>query len=280
MSYPPPHSPCCVFFLIKFKFLHVGVYVFVARDGVKWRYLKRGVDEEMDFVFVGSVFLAGLVSFFSPCIFPVLPVYLGLLLDVDERRVFWIGKWTFNWYGVAKTLVFILGLSTIFVLLGYGAGALGQVLYADWFRILLGLIVIALGLHQMGVLTFRRLELQKSLTYQHKKERNAFLSVYLLGLTFSFGWTPCVGPVLSSVLAIAATGSKGALQGGLLMLVYTLGLGIPFILLSLAQDMVLKQFNRLKPHIGLLKKVGGALIIVMGLILMFGQLNSLASLLH
>ncbi|MCP1640118.1 cytochrome c-type biogenesis protein [Streptococcus gallinaceus] len=234
----------------------------------------------MDFVFVGSVFLAGLVSFFSPCIFPVLPVYLGLLLDVGERRVFRIGRWTFNWYGVAKTLVFILGLSTIFVLLGYGAGALGQVLYADWFRILLGLIVIALGLHQMGVLTFRRLELQKSLIYQHKKERNAFLSAYLLGLTFSFGWTPCVGPVLSSVLAIAATGSKGALQGGLLMLVYTLGLGIPFILLSLAQDMVLKQFNRLKPHIGLLKKVGGALIIVMGLILMFGQLNSLASLLH
>lgn len=104
------------------------------------------------------------------------------------------------------------------------------------------------------------------------------MNAFLLGITFSFGWTPCVGPVLSSVLALVASGGSGAWQGGLLMIVYTLGLGIPFLLLSFASGIMLKQFNKLKPHMLLLKKLGGALIIVMGLLLMTGQLNNLVNL--
>ena len=111
-------------------------------------------------------------------------------------------------------------------------------------------------------------------------DMDEFFNAFLIGVTFSFGWTPCVGPVLSSVLAIAASGGDGALQGALLMLVYTLGLALPFLLLALASSWVLQHFAKLKPHMGTLKKIGGALIILMGILLMLGNLNSLASLFH
>lgn len=96
-------------------------------------------------------------------------------------------------------------------------------------------------------------------------------------MTFSLGWTPCVGPVLSSVLAIAASGGNGAVQGGFLMLVYTLGLAIPFLILALVSSIVLRHFGKIKPYMGLLKKIGGLLIILMGILLMLGNLNVLDS---
>ena len=219
-----------------------------------------------------SVFLAGVLSFFSPCILPLMPVYVGILLDSERVKTVRIFGRDISWYGLVKTLCFIAGLSTVFLILGYGAGALGQVLYAPWFRYLLGGIVILLGIHQMDVINLRQLK--------KNRERNEFFNAFLIGVTFSFGWTPCVGPVLSSVLAIAASGGNGALQGALLMLVYTLGLALPFLVLALASSWVLQHFAKLKPHMGTLKKIGGALIILMGILLMLGNLNSLASLFH
>lgn len=247
-----------------------------------FRYNKDNLREELlmtlSIVLIASVFAGGLLSFFSPCIFPVLPVYLGILLDADDSRTMTIFGKKLYWYGIVKTLAFIFGLSTIFVILGYGAGFLGNILYAVWFRYLLGALVIILGIHQVGLITIKRLQFQKSLTFHNDKNRNGLLNAFILGLTFSFGWTPCVGPVLSSVLALVASGGNGAWQGGLLMIVYTLGLGIPFLLLSFASGFVLKHFNKLKPHMLLLKKVGGVLIIIMGILLMTGTLNNLAQL--
>lgn len=229
-------------------------------------------------LFFLSVFLAGILSFFSPCILPLMPVYVGILLDSEHpRTVRFLGR-EISWYGLIKTLCFIAGLSTVFLVLGYGAGALGQVLYAPWFRYLLGGIVILLGIHQMGLINIQQLQKQKSLQLKKNEKRSDLLNAFLLGITFSFGWTPCVGPVLSSVLAIAASGGNGALQGGLLMLVYTLGLALPFLALALASGFVLRHFSKLKPYMGLLKKIGGALIILMGILLMLGNLNILASL--
>lgn len=124
---------------------------------------------EVSFIFVFSVFAAGVLSFFSPCIFPVLPVYLGILLDSDDSRTVTIFGKKIYWYGVVKTLAFILGLSTIFVILGYGAGFLGNILYAAWFRYLLGAIVILLGIHQMELITIKKLQFQKSFQFQNKK---------------------------------------------------------------------------------------------------------------
>lgn len=227
-----------------------------------------------------SVFLAGVLSFFSPCILPLMPVYVGILLDSERVKTVRIFGREISWYGLAKTLCFIAGLSTVFLILGYGAGALGHVLCAPWFRYLLGGIVILLGIHQMEVINLRQLQKQKTIQLKKNRERNEFFNAFLIGVTFSFGWTPCVGPVLSSVLAIAASGGDGALQGAFLMLVYTLGLALPFLVLALASSWVLQHFAKLKLHMGTLKKIGGALIILMGILLMLGNLNSLASLFH
>ena len=194
-----------------------------------------------------SVFLAGVLSFFSPCILPLMPVYVGILLDSERVKTVRIFGRDISWYGLVKTLCFITGLSTVFLILGYGAGALGQVLYAPWFRYLLGGIVILLGIHQMEVINLRQLQKQKTIQLNKNRERNEFFNAFLIGVTFSFGWTPCVGPVL---------------------------------VLALASSWVLQHFAKLKPHMGTLKKIGGALIILMGILLMLGNLNSLASLFH
>lgn len=238
-------------------------------------YKKEGSQLE-SILFFGSVFLAGVLSFFSPCIFPLLPVYTGILLDNDSKsRTFRLFGRDVAWSGLISTLSFIAGISVIFFILGFGAGFLGNLLYADWFRYVMGAIIIILGLHQMEVVHFKKLEVQKSFNV-NRKQSNRYLSAFLLGITFSFGWTPCIGPVLSSVLALAASGGNGALQGAILTLVYTLGMALPFLILALASGFVMPYFSRIKPRLILLKKIGGLLIILMGILLMLGQLNSLS----
>ena len=192
-------------------------------------------------VFSLTVFLAGILSFFSPCVFPLLPVYIGILLGSDQEKAIRLFGKKIRWHGLLKTLCFIAGISVIFLLIGFGAGLLGQVIYSPWFRYLMGALII------------------------------------ILGLGFSFGWTPCIGPVLGSVLALAASDGQDALMGAVYLLVYTLGMALPFLLLALASSLVLPYFNRLKPHLLLLKKIGGAIIILMGILLLLGQLNSLSS---
>jgi len=208
----------------------------------------------------------------------LLPVYAGILLDDqgNSKSFRFFGR-DVAWSGLIRTLCFIAGISLIFFILGFGAGFLGHMLYADWFRYAMGIVIILLGLHQMEILHFNKLEIQKTVTFKQSKS-NHYLSAFLLGITFSFGWTPCIGPVLSSVLALAASGGNGALQGGLLMLVYTLGLALPFLAMALASGWVVQRFAKLKPYMGTLKKIGGALIILMGILLMLGNLNVLASL--
>ena len=228
-------------------------------------------------IFLVSVFLAGILSFFSPCIFPLLPVYAGILLDDqgNSKSFHFFGR-DVAWSGLIRTLCFIAGISLIFFILGFGAGFLGHMLYADWFRYLMGAVIILLGLHQMEILHFNKLEVQKTVTFKQSKS-NHYLSAFLLGITFSFGWTPCIGPVLGSVLALAASDGQDALMGAIYLLIYTLGMALPFLLLALASSLVLPYFNRLKPHLLLLKKIGGAIIILMGILLLLGQLNSLSS---
>ncbi|HGS1100576.1 TPA: thiol-disulfide oxidoreductase-associated membrane protein CcdA2 [Streptococcus pneumoniae] len=223
-----------------------------------------------------SVFLAGILSFFSPCILPLLPVYTGVLLDDKDGAQASSGKFSISVTSLLRTLAFIAGISFIFILLGYGAGFLGDLLYASWFQYLTGAIIILLGLHQMEILHFKGLYKEKRLQLQGQGQNGkGYSQAFLLGLTFSFAWTPCVGPVLGSVLALAAS---GAWQGAGLMLVYTLGLALPFLLLALTSSYVLKHFRKLHPYLGILKKVGGFLIIVMGLLVLFGNASILSQL--
>lgn len=226
-----------------------------------------------------SVFLAGILSFFSPCILPLLPVYTGVLLDDKDGAQASSGKFSISVTSLLRTLAFISGISFIFILLGYGAGFLGDLLYASWFQYLTGAIIILLGLHQMEILHFKGLYKEKRLQLQGQGQNGkGYSQAFLLGLTFSFAWTPCVGPVLGSVLALAASGGSGAWQGAGLMLVYTLGLALPFLLLALTSSYVLKHFRKLHPYLGILKKVGGFLIIVMGLLVLFGNASILSQL--
>ncbi|VKJ24801.1 cytochrome c-type biogenesis protein [Streptococcus pneumoniae] len=226
-----------------------------------------------------SVFLAGILSFFSPCILPLLPVYTGVLLDDKDGAQASSGKFSISVTSLLRTLAFIAGISFIFILLGYGAGFLGDLLYASWFQYLTGAIIILLGLHQMEILHFKGLYKEKRLQLQEQGQNGkGYSQAFLLGLTFSFAWTPCVGPVLGSVLALAASGGSGAWQGAGLMLVYTLGLALPFLLLALTSSYVLKHFRKLHPYLGILKKVGGFLIIVMGLLVLFGNASILSQL--
>lgn len=230
-------------------------------------------------IFFISVFLAGILSFFSPCILPLLPVYAGVLLDDKDGSQASSGKYSISVTSLLRTLAFIAGISFIFILLGYGAGFLGDLLYASWFQYVTGAVIILLGLHQMEILRFKGLYKEKRLQLQGQgKNANGYSQAFLLGLTFSFAWTPCVGPVLGSVLALAASGGSGAWQGAGLMLIYTLGLALPFLILALASSYVLKHLRKLHPYLGILKKVGGFLIIVMGLLVLFGNASILSQL--
>lgn len=215
-------------------------------------------------LFMSTVFIAGFFSFFAPCIFPLIPVYIGVLTEDAETKKFSLKP-------IIKTLLFVGGLSTTFVTLGFGFGAVGNLIKLDSFYFIGGGLVVLMGLHQMELLRFKFLEKYKTFKVR-PRGKNKFLSAYLLGLTFSFAWTPCVGPVLGAVLVVAAGGGQAA-YGGWLMFLYSMGLALPFLLLALLSSVLLRYFDNLEKHLGKIKKIGGALIVVMGILLMTQKLN-------
>ncbi|HPQ47696.1 MAG TPA: cytochrome c biogenesis protein CcdA [Clostridia bacterium] len=227
-----------------------------------------------------TVFAAGLLSFFAPCILPLLPVYIGYLSKGageqaeamgDETG---IGKIRINKRLIFQTLVFVIGLSTAFVLLGFGAGALGKFLNNRIVLYVSGAIVILLGLHQTGLFRIGFLERTKKVEVE-KSSKGGVIGAYLLGLTFSLGWTPCVGPVLATVLGLAS-GNGSPLYGGFLMMLYSAGLALPFILISLFAGFFLAKFRKLNRHMNKIRIAGGILIIIMGILLMTDSLNSIS----
>ena len=206
---------------------------------------------------IGTVFLAGLASFLSPCIFPIIPIYFGILAKGGRK--------------VLNTFLFIAGLSLTFVSLGFSFGFLGNLFFNDNVRIIAGIIVIMLGIHQLGIIKLNFLERTKVVEVK-TEGKSASFEAFFLGLTFSLGWTPCIGPILASVLALS--GDEGsALYGAAMMLVYVFGLATPFVLFSLFSQELLKRTKALNKHLGKFKIVGGLLIIVMGVLLITNNLQ-------
>ncbi|MGE6668939.1 cytochrome c biogenesis CcdA family protein [Paenibacillus xylanexedens] len=236
-------------------------------------------DLTSDLVFLFGVFGAGLLSFFAPCILPLIPVYVsylsGSMVNGTNQQQPDTHSVRLRSTLVLRTFLFVLGLSLVFVLLGFGSGIVGNLISSPVFISICGAIVVLFGIYQTGLIRLSWLERERKLSSDQAK-RGGYVGAFLLGLTFSFGWTPCIGPVLAAILGIAA-GEGSPLYGGFLMFLYTLGLAIPFLILSVFSEYVMKRIRRLYRYMGVIKITSGCILIVMGLLLMTDRLNSLVT---
>jgi cytochrome c-type biogenesis protein len=223
----------------------------------------------------GAAFVAGLASFLSPCVLPIVPGYMSFMsgLTLEELSAGETDKARFKHAGW-ESLCFVAGFSLVFTLLGATASELGRLLmeHAMIFTRVAGAVVVLFGLHMTGVLPI------KWLYYQKRANTAAFKPGYagsfFMGLAFAFGWTPCIGPILSSILAIAATRETVA-QGMALLLVYSLGLGLPFIATAFAIGGFMRFFMRYKRWIRIGEVAAGVLVTVIGLLIFLDKLKVL-----
>lgn len=228
----------------------------------------------MEALQLGGIFIAGIVSFFSPCILPIIPVFISTLLtNVDDKPIM-IGKFRLNVKALLRVAMFVLGLSTIFVILGFAFGAIGRFFNTsqDVLLIVSGIIVILFGIYQTGLIKIPFLMREKKVS--SGKKREGYLGAFILGLTFSLGWTPCIGPILSAVLAITAS-QGGVLTGGLYMGVYSLGMLIPFLVITVFSDILISKIRGIYKHMKKIKIAGGIILIIMGILLLTNSLHLL-----
>src|SRR5712691_10742183 len=206
-------------------------------------------------------FAAGLLSFLSPCVLPLIPSYVGFLTgmtveEVERRRgtAFLHAVW------------FVAGFSLVFVLLGAGASAVGNLLrdYQVWLGRAGGVLLILFGLYLLGIL--RPAFLMRERRIELARKPIGYVGSGVVGFTFGAAWTPCIGPILGGILTLAAT-QAGLARGTLLLAVYALGLALPFLLTALALDRFLVWFQRFRPYIIWVDRVAGGMLIVLGILL-------------
>jgi len=211
--------------------------------------------------------LAGFLSFLSPCVLPIVPPYLAYMGGISMNEMTATGKTSRR--TILPAVFFVLGLSTVFLFLGFTASVFGlfflqnQVLFSQ----ISGLVVILFGLHFLSIFRIKFLDREARLD-AGDKGGSAF-GAYVLGLAFAFGWTPCIGPQLGAILSIAAS-EASVVRGTTLLGVYAAGLGIPFLLAAVFIQRSMGLMNRIKPHMGKIEKAMGVLLIVVGVALVTG----------
>jgi len=214
--------------------------------------------------------LAGVVSFLSPCVLPIVPPYLAYMTGVGVN-----GLKAGELSAVPAALMFVLGLSTVFLIMGFAASTFGRIFldYQIWLARVAGVAVIVMGLHFLHV--FRIPIMDREARLETGDQGGSALGAYVLGLAFAFGWTPCIGPLLGTILSLAATDAN-ATRGTALLAVYALGLGIPFLLSAIFINRAIGLMNRIKPHMKMIERVMGVLLIAVGLMLVSGRMADLS----
>lgn len=212
-----------------------------------------------------SAFLAGILSFISPCVLPLVPVYLGIM----TRNVIYKNeniKFSERLYIFLNSLLFVLGFSLVFIVLGSTATFFGQLLinYINIISRIGGAILIVFGLHYIGLFKIPFLNMEKKLKMPSSL-KTGFLWSFLFGIIFSFGWVPCVGMILSGILLLASK-METLSQGILLLCIYSIGLGLPFILASIFISFFSNFFKKINKHLNIISIISGVFLIALGIV--------------
>ncbi|UTR11190.1 cytochrome c biogenesis CcdA family protein [Evansella sp. LMS18] len=223
----------------------------------------------MDILFA---FAAGVLSFTSACILPLIPSYIAVITGLTVTELKSTEKLE-RFKILPRSAAFVIGLIIPLIIIGMGATTIGGFFtpaFSDFLSQLLGFIVIIFGLHLLGLLNIRFLqrEIRFNKVFQRK---GGLFTTGLMGMAFGFGWTPCIGPMLSSILILAAD-SETVWQGGGLLLVYGAGLGLPFILIGFASASSLKLLRFLQKHVKILSTISGILLLLLGILLITGNM--------
>ena len=215
-------------------------------------------------------FLEGIITFISPCLLPMLPIYISFFAGEKTKQK--------KHHALKNAFGFVIGFTIVFVLLGAFAGTLGTILikYKTIVNIITGLIVIVFGLNFLGVFNISFLNATKRADIDI--ETHSFWSSILFGMVFSIGWTPCVGAFLGSALMMAAQ-QGSVLKGVFLLLTYSMGLGIPFIVSAVLIEKLKTTFTWIKQHYGIITRVSGILLVIVGISMMTGWMNKLLAVL-
>ncbi len=232
-------------------------------------------------VSIPLAFLGGILSFISPCVLPLVPSYISFVTGISFEELTDDDGKNLKKVIFKNSIMFILGFTTVFVvILGSSAQLLGNVFmeYQDIVRRVGGIIIIVLGVHIIGVINFKFLQREKRLHF-FKEKPSGMLGSFLVGIGFAAGWTPCIGPILSAIFAVAAT-SKSAWSGMSLFVAYSAGLAIPFLLTSLGINTFLKYFNKLKRYMRAVSIVTGLFLIVTGVLIFSNSLAIIAGYLN